>query len=142
MRGRRSVLNVGARAANAPPRICKRSSSQLQLAKIRPGDNTLGLLHFPEMSRSACCWPKCPPASNRRRMIMARKPVTRAEFVLFDVFYEDGSQRSNRRVPSAILGGIDGDAPARAAIEEQDRLIVERSGKPAVTGRNIRRSGT
>jgi hypothetical protein len=72
---------------------------------------------------------------------MARKQATRAEFVLFDVFYEDGSQRSNRRVPSEVLGGIDGDAPARAAIEEQDRLIVEKSGNPAVTVKSIRRSG-
>jgi hypothetical protein len=71
---------------------------------------------------------------------MARKRATRAEFVLFDVSYEDGSQRSNRRVPSEILGGIDGDAPARAAIEEQDRLIVEKSGNPAVMVKRIRRS--
>ena len=55
---------------------------------------------------------------------MARKPATRVEFTLFDVIYEDGSQRSNRRVPSDILGGLDGDAPARAIIEEQDRLIA------------------
>ena len=72
---------------------------------------------------------------------MARKPATRVEFVLFDVFYEDGSQRSNRRVPSNILGGLDGDAPARAVIEEQDRLIAEKSGKPAVAVKSIRRSG-
>ncbi len=63
---------------------------------------------------------------------MARKPATRAEFVLFDVFYEDGSRRSNRRVPSEILGGLDGDAPARSVIEEQDRLIAERSGNPVL----------
>ena len=55
---------------------------------------------------------------------MARKPATRSEFVMFDVFYEDGSQRSNRRVPSVQLGGIDGDAAARATLEEQDRLIA------------------
>jgi hypothetical protein len=30
---------------------------------------------------------------------MARKPAPRAEFVMFDVFYEDGSRRSNRKVP-------------------------------------------
>ena len=72
---------------------------------------------------------------------MARKPATRAEFALFDVFYEDGSQRSNRRVPSEILGGLDGDAPARAAIEEQDRLIAEKSGNPALVIKTIRRSG-
>jgi hypothetical protein len=72
---------------------------------------------------------------------MARKPTTRAEFALFDVFYEDGSRRSNRKVPSEILGGLDGDAPARAVIEEQDRLIAEKSGNPALPVKNIRRSG-
>ena len=73
---------------------------------------------------------------------MARKPATRAEFTLFDVVYEDGSQRSNRRVPSEVLGGLDGDAPARAIIEEQDRLIAERSGTPAVAVKSIHRSGS
>ena len=72
---------------------------------------------------------------------MARKPGTRAEFVLFDVFYEDGTQRSNRRVPSTALGGLDGDAPARAIIDQQDRLIAEKSGLPAVAIQSVRRSG-
>jgi hypothetical protein len=72
---------------------------------------------------------------------MARKPATRAEFVLFDVVYEDGSQRSNRRVPSEILGGLDGDGPARTVIEEQDRLIAEKSGNPALAVTSLRRSG-
>ena len=72
---------------------------------------------------------------------MARRPATRAEFVLFDVFYEDGSQRSNRRVPSDVLGGLDGDEPARAVIEEQDRLIAEKSGVPALAVKSLRRSG-
>jgi hypothetical protein len=72
---------------------------------------------------------------------MARKPATREGFVLFDVLYEDGTQRSNRRVPSEILGGLDGDAPARATIEEQDRIIAEKSGKPAAAVKSIRRSG-
>jgi hypothetical protein len=72
---------------------------------------------------------------------MARKPATRVEFTLFDVIYEDGSQRSNRRVPSDILGGLDGDAPARAIIEEQDRLIAERSGTPSLAVKSMHRSG-
>lgn len=72
---------------------------------------------------------------------MARKPTARSEFALFDVLYEDGSQRSNRRVPSEILGGLDGDAPARAVIEEQDRVIAEKSGNPAMALKSIRRSG-
>jgi len=73
---------------------------------------------------------------------MARKPASRAEFTLFDVVYEDGSQRSNRRVPSEILGGLDGDAPARAVIEEQDRLIAEKSGAPVLAVKSIHRSGS
>jgi len=72
---------------------------------------------------------------------MARKPATRAQLVLFDVFYEDGSQRSNRRVPSEILGGLDGDAPAGAVIEGQDRLIAEKSSNPVLTVKSARRSG-
>jgi len=73
---------------------------------------------------------------------MARKPASRTEFVMFDVFYEDGSQRSNRRVPSLVLGGLDGDAPARTTIEEQDRVIAEKSGTPAIAIDRIRRSGS
>jgi hypothetical protein len=72
---------------------------------------------------------------------MARKPGTRAEFVLFDVFYEDGSQRSNRKVPSTVLGGLDGDAPARTVIEEQDRVIAEKSGVPPAPIKSVRRAG-
>ena len=72
---------------------------------------------------------------------MARKPATRVEFTLFDVVYEDGSQRSNRRVPSEVLSGLDGDAPARTVIEEQDRLIADKSGIPAIAVKSIHRSG-
>jgi CspA family cold shock protein len=79
--------------------------------------------------------------NNRKQEKMARKPATRVEFTLFDVIYEDGSQRSNRRVPSEILGGLDGDAPARAIIEEQDRLIAERSGTPPLAVKSMHRSG-
>lgn len=71
---------------------------------------------------------------------MARKPTSKSEFVLFDVMYDDGSQRSNRRVPKEILGGLDGDEPARALLEAQDREIVERSGRPMATIKSIRRS--
>ena len=48
---------------------------------------------------------------------MAKKPGTnpKGEFAFFNVVYEDDSQRSNRRVPSELLGGLDGDEPARAA---------------------------
>lgn len=71
---------------------------------------------------------------------MAKKPTARTEFVLFDVIYEDGSQRSNRRVPAEILGGLDGDEPAREVIMEQDRAIAEKSGLPPLQIKSLRRS--
>ncbi len=72
---------------------------------------------------------------------MAKKPTARSEFVLFDVIYEDGSQRSNRKVPADILGGLDGDEPAKTAIMEQDRAIAEKSGVPPLAIKSLRRSG-
>src|SRR5262249_50107574 len=56
---------------------------------------------------------------------MVKKPGTnpKGEFVFFDVVYEDGSQRSNRRVPAELLGGLEKDKPARGFIIEQDREI-------------------
>jgi len=72
---------------------------------------------------------------------MARKPTARTEFVMFDVVYEDGSQRSNRKVSAELLGGLDGDEPARQAIIEQDRAIAEKSGMPPLAIKTIRRSG-
>lgn len=72
---------------------------------------------------------------------MARKPTARVETVLFDVTYEDGSQRSNRRVPGNLLGGLDGDEPARAFIEAQDREIAQKSGMPPLAIKSLRRTG-
>ena len=72
---------------------------------------------------------------------MAKKPTARSEFVMFDVVYEDGSQRSNRKVDASLLGGLDGDEPAKAAIEEQDRAISEKSGLPPLEIKTIKRSG-
>lgn len=71
---------------------------------------------------------------------MARKPASKSDFVLFDVFYEDGSRRSNRRVPKDLLDGPDGDEPARAVLEAQDREVAERSGHPPATIDVVRRS--
>ena len=71
---------------------------------------------------------------------MAKKPSPRAEFVLFNVVYEDGTQRSNRKVPAELLGGLDGDEPAKAEIEAQDRGIAEKSGMPPLGIKTIRRS--
>jgi hypothetical protein len=72
---------------------------------------------------------------------MARqKPTARPDFVLFDVLYEDGTLTSNRKVPSSMLGGLEGDAPARAVIEVQDREIAERSGRLRAPIKSIGRS--
>jgi hypothetical protein len=74
---------------------------------------------------------------------MAKKPGTnpKGEFAFFNVVYEDDSQRSNRRVPSELLGGLDGDEPARGFIMEQDREIAEKSGRAPMAIKSISRVG-
>jgi hypothetical protein len=74
---------------------------------------------------------------------MAKKPGTnpKGEFACFNVVYEDDSQRSNRRVPSELLGGLDGDEPARGFIMEQDREIAEKSGRTPLAIKSISRVG-
>jgi hypothetical protein len=70
---------------------------------------------------------------------MPKKPGSnpKGEFVFFDVVYEDGSQRSNRRVP-AEFG--DNDA-ALGYLIEQDRDIAEKSGRPPLKIKSILREG-
>lgn len=60
---------------------------------------------------------------------MSKRPD--GKFVFFDVTYADGTKRSNRKVPSTLLGGLDGDEPARDEIAAQDQRIASASGKPA-----------
>jgi hypothetical protein len=72
---------------------------------------------------------------------MAKKPTARTEFVLFDVIYEDGSQRSNRKVPAELLGGLDRDEPAKTYIMSQDQEIAEKSRVPPMAIKTLRRSG-
>ncbi|HXG78277.1 MAG TPA: hypothetical protein VNJ31_02915 [Methyloceanibacter sp.] len=72
---------------------------------------------------------------------MAKKQQSRPTgFVLFDVLYEDGTQTSNRKVPAAELGGLDGDLPARTYVEIQDREIAAMSGRPRGRIKSISRS--
>lgn len=61
-------------------------------------------------------------------------------FLFFDILYEDGARSSNRKVPSAELGGLDGDARAKPYIEAQDRKIAEVSGRPGGVIKSIVRS--
>ncbi len=63
-----------------------------------------------------------------------------SSFVSFDVTYVDGSRTSNRKVPMSILGGLDGDEPARAIIEAQDKQIGEASGRPRAEIKSLSRS--
>ena len=72
---------------------------------------------------------------------MPRKPGQNSEFVMFDVVYEDGTRRSNRKVPRTLTGGIDGDKQAHGFLIEQDRDIAKRSGTPAAKIKSITRSG-
>ncbi|MCC6719420.1 MAG: hypothetical protein IT555_16175 [Acetobacteraceae bacterium] len=61
-------------------------------------------------------------------------------FVAFDVTYIDGTRSSNRRVPATALTGLEGDEPAKAIIEAQDREIGLASGRPRPDIRGIARS--
>jgi hypothetical protein len=73
-----------------------------------------------------------------------RKPGGRPETgsVLFDVFYEDGSRASNRKVPAELVAGLDGDAPALTFITDQERRIGTLSGKgPKGIKRLVRSAG-
>jgi len=58
------------------------------------------------------------------------KAVAGGTFYLFDVFYEDGSRSSNRRVPTADISPFDEQGSIRAILEAQDRKIAEQSGRP------------
>jgi hypothetical protein len=61
-------------------------------------------------------------------------------FIAFDVLYVDGTRSSNRRVPATALTGLDGDEPAKAIIEAQDREIGLASGRPRPEIRSISRT--
>ncbi|WP_298424058.1 hypothetical protein [Rhodoblastus sp.] len=71
---------------------------------------------------------------------MARKRGSKSEFVLFDAMYVDGAASSHRRVPKELLGGVDGDEPARAFLEAQDQEIARLSGRPMAAIKVLRRS--
>jgi hypothetical protein len=70
---------------------------------------------------------------------LKQKPLGSA-ITLFDVYYEDGSRSSNRKVPSALLGGLDGDEPARRAIEEQDLAIAAKASRSVAVIKKLIRS--
>ena len=68
---------------------------------------------------------------------MPKKPGTnpKGEFAFFNVLYEDDTQRSNRRVPAELLGGLDGDEPARGFI--MDGVTAARAAASAAALRRV-----
>ncbi len=62
------------------------------------------------------------------------------EFTLFDVTYEDGSQTSNRKVPTAVLDAPEEEGVVKAFIEAQDRTIAAASGRPRGAIKTVVRS--
>jgi hypothetical protein len=75
---------------------------------------------------------------------MARKQKkSKASFEMFNVVYEDGSLSSNRRISSDLLSDPFHTDPmdlARQAIEEQDEEIAQRSGKPRLEIKSIKKA--
>lgn len=73
---------------------------------------------------------------------MARRSKTPASHALFDVIYEDGTRRSNRRVAIGEMHSLDDPIKfAEAALEQQDREIAEKSGSPAPRIKSVKPSG-
>lgn len=69
------------------------------------------------------------------------KPRADSSVVLFDVFFEDGSRASNRKVPASDLAGPEGDAAALTVLTDQERKISDLSGKPPRAIEKVVRSG-
>jgi hypothetical protein len=58
-----------------------------------------------------------------------KKQKISTEVILVNVLYEDGTQRSNRKVPAAELSGFDDEKDIRTVIEDQDNKIAQLSGQ-------------
>lgn len=60
---------------------------------------------------------------------MARKKqAVETAFVLFNILYDDGSQSSNRKVPTGTVD-IGDKAAVKAFLEADDRRLAQLSGK-------------
>lgn len=75
-------------------------------------------------------------------MARKNKVSAAADYVMFDVLYEDGARTSNRRLPASVAEGYDAEGQIRAMIEAQDREIAEMSGRPRGPIKSITRSAT
>jgi hypothetical protein len=72
-------------------------------------------------------------------MARNKHPLERG-FVGLDMLEQDGGRTSNRKVPASALSTSDGDGPAKAQIEAQDREIAERPQWPRGPVKTISRS--
>jgi hypothetical protein len=70
-----------------------------------------------------------------------KKPVEPA-FVVYDVLYQDGTRSSNRRIPTAELDPLDGEASILALLERQDQKIAQVSGNSRGPIKSISRAGS
>jgi hypothetical protein len=68
--------------------------------------------------------------SGKSEQAVARKKQPVVNFAMFDVFYQDGTRTSHRKVPAAEPHEADYEARVKAVIEAQDREIAEKSGRP------------
>ena len=57
------------------------------------------------------------------------KPKAQSDIALFNVYYDDGTVTSNRKVPVHEIDGLDGERRIIAVIAAQDAEIAQRSGK-------------
>ena len=70
-----------------------------------------------------------------------KKPKISSEVVLVNVLYEDGAQRSNRKVQASELSGYDDENEIWQIIQAQDMKIAELSGASFAPIKSITRVG-
>ena len=70
------------------------------------------------------------PEHKKLEQEVARKKQPVINYVMFDVFYQDGTRTSHRKVPAAEPYETDFEGRVKATIEAQDREIAEKSGRP------------
>ena len=82
----------------------------------------------PTLSAIPVTWSVTSPKKPEQPVARKKQPVI--SYVMFDVFYQDGTRTSHRKVPAAEPHEADYNARVKAIIEAQDREIAEKSGRP------------
>ena len=122
---RSSAMTRRAGAPSPPPRTCKYLSDPDFISQ-RPGVKTPGLLDS-EHQRFGVI-PSVEGQCSRKKENTGGghgKKTGQTWFTLFDVLYEDGTLRSNCKIPTEILGGLDGDHRAQFHRGEGARDLAE-----------------